>query len=126
MKHVGGTVSHILSSTHEDILAETSRMPVSPISLVATGSLNVLQQVVRIFWMHVGLLCTQDYLKSQRLVFSLCCSQLPLLLPELLLCFLAGAPQTLHVLSRAYSVLTVLQKGFLQKDSPFTCRTPPF
>lgn len=71
-------------------------------------------------WIHVHShrksLCLRDYLKPESLVFSLYCSQLALLVSELLLCFLIGAPQTFHIVSRAHSLLTVVQKGFLQRE----------
>lgn len=61
------------------------------------------------------MLCVQDHLTSQRLVFRLCCSQLLLFVSQFFLCFLTGAPQTFHLLSQLHSALTVLQKGFLQR-----------
>jgi len=56
-----------------------------------------------------------NHLQSQSLVFNLRGFQLFLLVSELFLCFLTGAPQTFHLVSRVHSFLTVFQKRFLQR-----------
>lgn len=88
--------------------AQTSRLPTLPADVSDKGTFTV----VRDLWTCAG----GTYLKFQSLVFSLRGRQLSLPVPQLLPCFLTGAAQGLHLVPYVHSVLTVLQKGFLQRQ----------